>query len=207
LEAGKGLINAKIGSVWMQTGRCLPWVLVLLAAGASTALAGTPEYRRAKQKVQLIESEQAAPGSTIVFTPGEINDWARFTVPTYVPKGFSGLSISLGDGTATGRAMIDFARVRHADDADLSVVEKLIAGERPVLVSVSVKSANGICNVDLNRLQISNVSATGYVLELLIKAFVLPMFPEVKVGEPFELRHRIEQITIKPSGLYVKIKR
>ena len=199
------MIDEKIKGVLMDT--CRKRTIALALIFSALACAGSPDYERARRKIHLIEDEIAAPGSTIVFTARELTEWARVVVPTYVPHGFSQLMIELGEGTATGKAMIDFARVRHADDADLSMIEKVIAGERPVAVTVSLRSSQGICNVDLKRLQISSVSATGIVMELLIKAFVLPMFPEVKVGEPFELRHRIEQLTIKPSGLYVKIKR
>lgn len=180
--------------------------MLLLAAIGIAQAAPVSDYERARRKIALIEFEKAAPGSTIVFTPREIVEWARNTIPSYVPEGFSKLNIELGENTATGTASIDFARVRHAKETDLTILDKLIAGERPVLVKVTVRSADGICHVDVNRLQISNVSATGYVMDLLIKAFVLPMFPEVKVGEPFALRHRIERISIRPNGLSVKIK-
>lgn len=180
--------------------------LVLLLLSAGLANAASPDFERGRKKIELIEYEKAPYGSTVVFTPKEINEWARAIIPTYVPHGFRDLLIVLGENTATGTALIDFARVRHVNDSELTILDKLIAGERPVLVTVTEKSANGICHVDLNKLTISNVSASGYVMDLLIRSFVLPMFPEVKVGEPFELRHRIEKITIKPSGLYVKIK-
>jgi hypothetical protein len=191
----------------MERGSRLTRRAFLAIAGSEVVSAQSAAYERARRKIALIENEKAAPGSTIAFTPREINEWARAVVPTYVPQGFRDLRIDLGEDTATGQALIDFARVRHASDADLTVLDKLIAGERPVLVKVTVRSADGICNVDVNRLQISKVAATGYAMDLLIKAFVLPMFPEVKVGEPFQLRHRIERISVKASGVYVRIKR
>jgi hypothetical protein len=74
-----------------------------------------------------------------------------------------------------------------------------------VAVTVEVQSANGRCTVYLRKVEISGVSATGTVLDLLVKTFFLPLYPDAKIGEPFELGHRIEWIAIRPAAVYVKI--
>jgi hypothetical protein len=154
-----------------------------------------------------IENETAAPGSYVTFTEREIEAWARVEVPKEVPKGFRKPDAELGNNVATGRALIDFAQLRRARGAKSNwLIDKLISGERPVAVTLEVHSSNGRCTVDLRRVEVGGVAATGGVLDFLVNTFFMPLYPNAKIGKPFELAHNVESITIRPSAIYVKIK-
>ena len=178
--------------------------LILIIA---TAAAMTPEAKSAKAKLSLIMDNKARRGSTVIFTPRELEEWAKIEVPTYVPEGFRAPRVHLGYGTADGYALMDFKKLRHARGAAPSWMDNLIDGERPVKVSVAVRSGNGWCTVDLKRLEISGVAASGTVLDLLIKTFFLSLYPNAKINEPFELDYRIDRIDVRPNGLHVTIKK
>ena len=47
----------------------------------------------------------------------------------------------------------------------------------------------------------------GRMLDFLIHNYLLPAYPDAKVGEPFELGHRIERIDVKPGVASVIIGR
>jgi len=181
--------------------------LLLIGAGAAAGFGLTPEARSAKTKLALIMDEKARRGSTIVFTAREMEGWAKVEIPAMVPEGFRSPRVALGSGVADGHALVDFKRLRHAQGAAPSWLDNLIEGERPLKVSVAVRSADGWCTVDLTRVEISSVSATGTVLNVLVKTFFLPLFPNAKVNEPFELSYRIDRIEVRPAGVYVTIKR
>lgn len=150
---------------------------------------------------------KARRGSVIPFTAPELEELGRAEIPRVVPDGFREPSISLGTGTATGTALIDFKRLRHAQGAAPSWLDNLIDGERPVRVDISMTSAKGWCTVKLDRLEISKVSATGRVLEVLVKAFFLSLLPDAKINEPFQLKYNIDHLELKPTGLFVTIKK
>lgn len=185
--------------------RAVAWVLLSLAAappiGAQSAAA-----KSAQRKLGLIESERAPAGAIYSFSKAEIEAWAAAEIPTVVPDGLRNARVELGVDAATGRALIDFLKLRHAKGAPKNwFLDKLLEGERPVTVHAELRSANGQCTVFLKRLEISGVSATGSVLDFLINNFFLTLYPDAKIGKPFQLRHRMESITVRPEAVYVKI--
>ncbi len=169
-------------------------------------LGATPAYDSARRKLDAIESDKAPAGAVYTFTQSEIQAWAAVEIPHEVPEGFRNGRVELGRNVATGRALIDFMRLRHGKGAPRNwLLDKLLEGERPVAVTVEVHAANGICTVFLRRLEISGVAADGSVLDFLIKNFFLTLFPEAKINEPFRMQHRVDSISVLPSGVSVRI--
>src|SRR5450631_802890 len=100
-----------------------PLFLLVLAAAAYAA---NPVLDHVDYKLNLIDSGRARRGSVIVFTPAEMNAWARSRVPQMY-KGVSDPSIQLGMGSATGSATIDFLKMREGV-ATNPLLAKLIEG-------------------------------------------------------------------------------
>ena len=70
-----------------------------------------------------------------------------------------------------------------------------------------MQSSGGRCAVYLTGVELSGVSITGSALDFLIKTFFMPLYPEAKIGQPFELGDNIESIDVRPTGVRVTIKR
>lgn len=183
-----------------------PLFLLILAAVAPL-LAADAILDRAGSKLDRIESGHARPGSVIVFTPAEMNAWARGRVPQMYP-GIRNPSVQLGVGTATGSAMIDFLKMRQGEGvATNPLVAKLIEGERPLKVSMQLESSGGRATAKLTRLEISGIAVTGAPLDFLVNQFFLKLFPDAKVNQPFDLRDNIERIELRPDGVRVTMKK
>src|SRR5271155_1067077 len=165
-------------------------------------------YEAAQTNLAPIESRHVPRGSVVTFTPQEIDAWARVKVPETVPEGMRDEHIELGPGTATGYATVDFLKMRQAKGQPTNwFMQKLIEGERPLKVSVRLESGAGRCTVYLTRVEISNVGANATVLDFLIKTFFMPLYPEAKINEPFDLDYDIDRIDIRPKAIYVTIKK
>src|SRR6185436_5820977 len=103
-------------------------LLLLASAVAFPLLAADTAFERAGKKLDRIESGRARPGSVIVFTPAEMNAWARSRVPQMY-QGIRDPSVQLGAGTASGSAFVDFLKMRQGEGlATNSLIAKLIAG-------------------------------------------------------------------------------
>jgi hypothetical protein len=179
----------------------------LAIAIAPALLAADPLFERAWNKLDAIESGRARPGSVIVFTPAELNAWAQARVPQMV-DGIRNPRIELGTNTAAGSVLVDFLKMRQSEGvATNPVLATLIDGERPLKVSVRVDSGGGRCTVHLTRVEISGIAATGPVLDLLISVFFRPLFPDAKIGQPFEMGDNIDRIEVRPAGVRVNIKK
>jgi hypothetical protein len=59
--------------------------------------------------------------------------------------------------------------------------------------------------VDVQSVEISGITIDGKMLDYLIENYLIPQFPDAKVGRPFELSHRIDRLEIKPAGVGIVI--
>ncbi len=181
--------------------------LVALLACAWAVHAADPAYSSARRKLDLIEEHRAPRGSVIVFSQAEINAWARVEVPAVVPEGIRDERVELGNGSATGYALVDLLTMRQARGRDTNwFVARLIEGERPLRVMVDLQSGHGRCTVFLRRVEISGVAASGAALDFLIRTFFLPLYPDAKIGQPFELGYNIDRIDVRADGVRVTVK-
>lgn len=173
--------------------------LPLLAAVSS-------DYQAIVQKFSLIEKDHLRPGSRVVLTPAELNAYARQEVAEAAPGSVRNPRLELGAGRATAHALIDFGKLRRAEGKPPGwVMAYLLDGERPVTVTARIRSANGMATVDVERVEISGVALEGRLLDFLIRNYLLPAYPDAKVGEPFRLGHRIERLDVQPSAVGVVI--
>ena len=179
-----------------------------LALAAFTLHAQNAGYERVEHKLDEIEARKVPRGSVVRFTSEEINAWARVKVPQVVPEGMRDERVQLGEGTATGYAIVDFLKMRQAKGKETNwLMARLLEGERPLSVMVRLDSAGGRCIVHLVQVQISDAVANGTVLDFLIKTFFLPLYPDAKIDEPFDLDYDIDSIQIHPSVVTVAIKK
>lgn len=125
-----------------------------------------------------------------------------------VPEGFRNPRLELGNGTATGYALVDFLKIRSASGIETNwLISKLIQGEKPVTAIAQIGSANGKATVQLVRVEIAGLAVSGATLDFLIRTFFLPLYPNAKIDEPFELADGIDRIDVSPAEARVYIKK
>ncbi|HWZ34377.1 MAG TPA: hypothetical protein VNX18_23725 [Bryobacteraceae bacterium] len=180
---------------------------IFVLAAALSLPAADPLYDSAVRKLDAIEARQVKRGSAVTFTPAEINAWARVKIPEIVPEGIRDQRVELAASSATGSALVDLLKMRHAKGESTNwFVSKLIEGERALKVGVRVESGSGRCVVYLTRVEIGNAVANQTVIDFLVRTFFAPLYPEAKINEPFDLDYDIDRIDIRPSGATVTIK-
>jgi len=173
-------------------------------------LLGAPsaDYLSVKHKFQLIQSEKLRPGSRVTLTSRELNAYVAAEIAENGLQGVRNPKLELGDGSATGAALIDFLKLRQASGNQPGwIMSKLLSGERPVRVTARLESAAGRAKVEVDRVEISGVAIDGKTLDFLIQHFLLPQYPDAKVGRPFELSFRIDHLEVKPNAVGVVVGR
>lgn len=182
--------------------------MVFLLLAVSVLMAADPAYESASRKLDRIADHKMKPGEPVVFTAGEINAWAHVKVPEAVPQGIREPRVELGMDTAEGSALVDLLKMQQARGKEMNrLIAMMIEGERPLKIYVHVASGGGQCRVDLIRVELGSAVATGPVLDFLIKGFFLPLYPDAKINQPFDLDFDIDRIDIRPSGVRVTMKR
>jgi hypothetical protein len=177
---------------------------------ARTTLLGDPsgDYLSAKRKIELLENDQVPAGSFVSLTGEELNAYVRGELPNVAPEGIRDPRLELGNGRASGFAYVDFPKLHQAQGRAMNfLLAKLLAGERPVRVSVRIRSSAGTATVDLERVEISGLAVSGAALDFLIQNFLSAYYPEAQVGQPFELTHRIERLEVRSTAVRVIVGR
>jgi hypothetical protein len=182
--------------------------ILLFAVAASVLLAADPLANSAQKKLDSISDRKLKRGAVVTLSPREINAWIHAKAVKAFPEGIRNERIELGAGTTDGTALVDLAKIGKAKGQEVnSLIARLIEGERPLKVSIRVESANGRATVYLTRVELSGVAIDGSILDFLIKHFVQPRYPDIKINEPFDLDYNIDRIDIQPAGVRVLIKK
>jgi hypothetical protein len=178
--------------------------LALLSAGGFAAVSRS-DYLSAKKKFQSIDKQTVKPGTRVALTPAELNAYVQTELPAVAPKGIRNPEVTLqGDNTATGKALIDFVKLRSAGGKSSSwLFRKLFSGEHEVAVTTQIRSGGGQATVFLKRVEVSGIPIDGAALDFLVNNYLIPNYPKAKIGKPFALHKRVDRIEVTPSAAYV----
>ena len=180
--------------------------LAALLIGAALLL-GVDPAADVDRKIDLIESGKARPGSMITFPAADLNAWVRVKSRELVPEGLRQPRLTLAGGAATGTAVVDFVKLRHAAGMETNwLISKLLQGEKPVQVTATIRSAHGQATVHPVRVEIGGLAVSGATLDFLIQAFLLPTFPNAVIDEPFPLASGVDRIDVTPDAAWVYMK-
>lgn len=181
--------------------------LVLLSALVSPA--ARSDYLSAKRKFEGIAQGQYRPGSRIVLSSAELNAYVAEELPKVAPTGIRAPQVELlGDNTARGTALVDFLQLRTAQGAPPPnwLLRQLLAGEHRVEVIARIESGGGMATVRPQRVLVDGIVVQGAALDWLIENYLMPRYPQAKIGRPFKLGARIEKIEVTRQAAAVIIK-
>jgi len=182
--------------------RAFPVVLL-----ASFCWAQSGEYQRAKQKIDDIE--KAPRGSQILVTERELNAYIAGEIPQVVGEGAVKSShVTLSEGAGAIHARVDFIRLQKNTGRQPGwLMQKLLEGEKDVLVEARVQSANGMATVWVDRVDVGGMKVPNSLLDFLLEVFIQPQFPNVQIGEPFALRRGVEHVELHRGQVRIFMRR
>jgi len=183
------------------------WPLALLALPLLVYSARS-DYASCQRKFDLIENDRLKAGSRLTLSQRELNAYVEQELPKVVPQGVREPKLELGAGTATGSAWIDFVKLQSAQGKPPGwLMRQILQGEHPVTVTARIDSAGGRATVNVQSVEIAGITIEGRMLDYLIQNYLLPYYPDAKVGEPFELSHNIDRLDVQPTRVDVILKK
>src|SRR5262245_5668692 len=179
--------------------------LAMLVCFAGFAAVSKTDYQSAKRKFHTIDSKPPKPGTRIALTASELNAYVQTELPLVAPPGIRDPKVDLkGDNVATGRAMIDFLKLRSAQGKNTNwMMRKLLEGEREVAVTTRVNSGGGQATVYLQSVEVGGIQIQGAALDFIINNYLAPNYPDAKIGKPFALHKHVDKIEVAQGVAYV----
>src|SRR2546426_661109 len=158
------------------------WPALPLVAAVWLA-ASHSDYDSAQRKFESLENDRLKPGSKVTLSQRELNAYAEQEVPKVAPDGVREPKLELGAGSATGTALIDFVKLRSAQGKPPGwLMRQMLQGEHPVTVKARIDSGSGRATVNMDSVEISGITIEGRMLDYLIHNYLLPYYPDAKVG-------------------------
>jgi hypothetical protein len=177
----------------------------VLAVAAATASVSRTDYLSLVRKFDSIEQKKVRAGSRIAISSQELNAYVATELPKVAPPGIRRPVVELnGNNTATGRALIDFVKLRSAQGKPPGwVLRRLLEGEHEVAVTTRVRSGGGTATVDIQRVEVAGIPVSGAALDFLIRNYLRPNYPKAKIGEPFNLGYGLDRIEVARGTAWV----
>ncbi len=183
-----------------------PLIACCLAAFllASATAAGT--VQSATAKMERIETDRVAPGTIITLTADELLAYANEQAHIIAPGALRETTLTLRPAHAETFTMMNLLRVRQAEGhSDSWLAQQFLDGERPLRIAVRFQSANGRARVDVERVEVAGVPVTGATLDFLLRQFVIPNFPDARIGVWFDLGHHIQRLDVERDLVHVVV--
>jgi hypothetical protein len=185
--------------------RRLAIAFAVLSLAAVLASASRSEYASVRRKFDSIEQYKYKPGSRVPIGVNELNAYVETELPRYAPPGVRAPRVVLhGNNQATGYAKINFLTIRRAQGKPPGwLLRQLLDGERDVAVTTELESGNGTATVFLRRVEIDGIPIQGAALDWMIRNYVMPNYPDAKIGRPIELKYGMDRFDILPNRVDV----
>ena len=184
------------------------WIPVVTLAICLPVLGSRTDYLSAKHKFQAIEKHQYRPGTRVSLSPAELNSYVQAELPLVAPAGVRSPSVQLlGNNQATGTILVDFLKLQSTrGKAPGFLLRTLLEGEHEVAVTAQVRSSRGMATVDLQRIEVSGIPIEGQALDFLIRNYLIPNYPDAKIGRPFKLESSVDRIEVTPGAAFVQLR-
>jgi len=188
-------------------------LLIALCFLLPAAAAGNPRPGSAQppsdavameQKLNRIDAQAHMPHpdqTPTVFTEQEANAYLA-SGEIELPAGVQSVKLEAEPGVVTGRARVDFDRVRegiHSSNPLLSI----FSGVHDVVVVTHAHGTSGKGYVHVDSVSLDGVEIPEFLLELFVEKYLQPKNPQVGLDSQFALPDRISTAIVELHKLTV----
>jgi hypothetical protein len=164
-------------------------------------------FAGAKQKVEKIVADKTSPGETISLSVAEVNALFQGAMKERNVQGVTKAKIDFAEDTGTWSGIVDFDKLPElAPYKSNFLLSSILKGSSPVSTTASLVSSGGKATFDVKQVTVGETKFEGGTLGFLIKHVVLSDYPDIELGEPFDLEHNVDSIKLAPGGIRFKIK-
>jgi hypothetical protein len=175
----------------------LPALFLLFSLALSSGQAGSGVLASAERKVQHVETNGAlahpSPAPT-EFTEQEINAYLA-AGRVELPPGVQSVSFQEQPGLVTGRARVDFERLKSGSSPGNPLLA-VFRGVHEVVGVAHVHGAGGQGFVQVDAVSLDGVEIPRFALQLFVENYLQPKYPNVGLESRFPLPARIATVTV-----------
>jgi len=173
-------------------------MLVLASAGLVPPAAGQktapPSFDRKFKHLEVNGARRHPDPTPTIFTEQEINAYLGSNEAA-LPEGVQSVRLEGHPQTITGRARVDFDRLR-AGMAPSSPLLAIFSGVHDVVVTTHAHGAGGEAYLHVDSVSLDGVEIPRFVLERFVEKYIRAKDPDIGLDSRFALPDRIDTATV-----------
>ena len=159
---------------------------------------------RLERKLADILRHALEPASGLRLTPlpeSEIAAYLAFQGAPHLPVGIREPVVRIGEDRLFAEAVIDLDAIRESRERTQFDLVRYLAGQLVVTASGTVRSANGMAQVDVETVTVGGIAVPAQMLQELVRYFTrTPDRPAgTRVDEPIPLPYGIRELRLSPG--------
>jgi len=191
-----------VAALLLVVAGALAWRLARTTNGSAAAnpLSPAAADRMDKKLAQIQKNSALKSRAPLVttFTEEEINSYFLFRMGSKVPKGVSNVRFTLHKDRVLGTATVDFETVKASQKKPVNpLLDFLLSGTKPVAGAGTFTSRDGSGLFHLEEVSIGSTKLSGFLLDLLIRHFVQPRYPQAAIDRPFALPEHLDRLVLE----------
>ena len=182
----------------------LPVIALQMVTGFAQPTANSSDANRMEQKLQHLETNGglAHPDPTPThLTEQEINAYVA-SGKIQLPDGVQSVNFSGDAGVVTGKARVDFDRVKTGKRSSNPLLS-LFSGVHDVEVQAHAHGTVGQGFVDVDSVVLDGVEVPRFVLQLFVEKYLQPKHPGIRLNSRFPLPDRIDTAIVGKHVLQI----
>lgn len=175
-------------------------------AAAQPAISMTAADSMERKLAQLLAqaaNPQRSP-TTFLLSEDEVNSYFQYKIPAKIPKGIYDLRFRLRPNQPSAAAVMDFDELKAASKRPLNpLLDQLLSGRKPVAVVGRFTSSNSSGVFHLEQVSMRSFTLSGMLLDLVVRHFVQPRYPQAAIDRPFTLPANIDQLVVEEGRVRI----
>ncbi len=131
--------------------------------------------------------------SRVELSEGELESYVVYSLKGDIPAQLDSLDVRLGPDTVSSNSQITF----NSNATGNPIFDTLVGGTHSLYVKGSLVGHEGRGKFDLQEVQVDGIPVPNVLIQALIKRYVKPKYPEVDLGEPFDLPWEIQSLKLE----------
>jgi hypothetical protein len=140
--------------------------------------AGNDKNRRQSERLEVSEKE--------------LESNVLISMTKDIPVKVESIRVSLTPGAIAADTRLTIP----PDSTGNFIVDALVSGTHAILIKGDLRGSKGVGKFDLRDVRVDGIPVPNLVIDVLIKHYVKPKYPNVDLKEPFDLPWGIDEIAV-----------
>jgi len=131
--------------------------------------------------------------SSVELSEVELESYVVYALKGDIPAQLDSIDVRVAPNTVSSNSQITF----NSNATGNPIFDSLVGGTHNLYVKGNLVGHEGRGKFDLQEVQVDGIPVPNVLIQALIKRYVKPKYPEVELGEPFDLPWDVQELKLE----------